>query len=84
MVKKRGNEAEGRSEVQNEATGDTDPQASARAGLRCDFCGQIVPRVRRVALDGDYERLQTRHVVQYACEPCSEQKERRRMGLERG
>ena len=50
----------------------------------CDFCGQTVPRVRRVALDRDYERLQTPHEVQYACDICSEAKERRRLGLDRG
>ena len=58
---------------------DSDPEP-----LRCDFCGDVVTRVRRVALDGDYERLQTRHAVRYACESCSEDKERRRLGLARG
>ena len=53
---------------------------SGSEGLRCDFCGEVVPRVRRIALDGDYERLQTRHVVRYACESCSESKERSRRG----
>ena len=57
--------------------------ASEPDGLRCDFCSDVVSRVRRVALDGDYERLQTRHVVRYACESCSEQKERERLGLVR-
>lgn len=52
--------------------------ASAPEGLRCDFCGKTVPRVRRVALDRDYERLQTPHVVRYACPECSEEKERSR------
>lgn len=52
--------------------------------LRCDFCGEQVPRVRRIALDRDYERLQTPHKVQYACPRCSEDKERRRLGLSRG
>ena len=37
--------------------------------------------VRRVVLDGDYERLQARHVVRYACESCSDEKERQRLGL---
>jgi len=50
----------------------------APAGLRCDFCGESVPRVRRVALDEGYERLQTPHPVRYACAACSEAKERRR------
>ena len=53
-------------------------------GLCCDFCGEQVPRVRRIALDRNYERLQTRHQVQYACSRCSELKERRRLGLLRG
>ncbi len=52
--------------------------AEPDAGLRCDFCGELVPRVRRVALDRDYERLQTPHRVRYACPDCSEAKERRR------
>ena len=49
--------------------------------LRCDFCGEVVARVRRVALDRGYDRLQTPHRAQYACERCSEDKERRRLGL---
>jgi hypothetical protein len=48
--------------------------------LVCDFCGETVARVRRVALDRDYDRLQTPHAVQYACDTCSEAKERRRLG----
>jgi hypothetical protein len=35
-----------------------------------------------VALDHDYERLQTRHAVRYACPSCSEAKEQHRLGLE--
>jgi hypothetical protein len=50
----------------------------------CDFCGQTVHRVRRIAIDRDYERLQTPHRVQYACETCSVQKERHRLGIDRG
>ncbi len=46
--------------------------------VSCDFCGAQVDRVRRIALDKEYERLRTPHVVRYACEPCSEQKERER------
>ncbi len=56
----------------------------AGAGFRCDFCGSLVPRVRRVALDRDYDRLQMPHPVKYACPPCSDAKERSRMGLARG
>ena len=48
---------------------------SGAGGLfHCDFCGQDVPRVRRVALDRDYERLQTPHPVRYACARCSDDK----------
>lgn len=47
--------------------------------LRCDFCGAQVPRVRRVALDRGYERLQTPHAVRYACPACSAEKERQRL-----
>ena len=50
-------------------------------GIGCDFCEAVVPSVRRVALDGDYERLRTPHAVQYACESCFEQKDRDRVGL---
>ena len=52
--------------------------------LRCDFCGQEVESVRRVAIDRSYERLRTPHREQYACRGCSERKERQRLGLERG
>lgn len=47
-------------------------------GVRCDFCGEHVSRVRRIALDRDYERLRTPHKVQYACDPCSERKDAER------
>jgi hypothetical protein len=49
--------------------------------LCCDFCGEEVPSVRRVALDEGYDRLQTPHRERYACEPCSERKERERRGV---
>jgi hypothetical protein len=49
--------------------------------LRCDFCGQEASSVRRVALDQDYDRLQTPHRELYACPSCSERKERSRRGL---
>jgi len=58
-------------------------EASEPTGLRCDFCGSLVPRVRRVALDGDYDRLQTPHAVRYACAECSQRKELERLGLAR-
>ena len=55
--------------------------ATVAPGIRCDFCGASVPSVRRVALDHDYERLQTPHHERYACARCSEEKERKRLGL---
>jgi len=60
-----------------------DTTASDAEGLRCDFCGARVARVRRVALDRDYDRLQTPHQARYACAECSTQKERERLGLGR-
>jgi hypothetical protein len=45
----------------------------------CDFCGKQVPRVRRVALDRGYDRLQKPHPVRYACDACSAEKERERI-----
>jgi hypothetical protein len=53
-------------------------ETGADGRFRCDFCGSEVPRVRRVALDRDYDRLQKPHRVQYACPECSERKERER------
>jgi len=64
-----------------------DPQTESKedpSGLRCDFCGRSVPRVRRVALDDGYDRLQVRHVERYACPDCSAKKERQRTGSEKG
>ena len=49
--------------------------------LRCDFCGALVPRVRRIALDRDYDRLQAPHSARYACPECSRSKELERLGL---
>ncbi len=64
-----------------EASEDTAGAEVPREGLRCDFCGAVVPRVQRVALDAGYERLRTPHRVRYACPACSEKKERdRRQG----
>jgi len=60
----------------------SDPASTPGApGLVCDFCGERVASVRRVALDSGYERLQTPHKERYACEACSEKKERERRGL---
>ena len=63
----------------------SDPARETETGeaLRCDFCGEPSPNVRRVALDRDYDRLQTRHKTQYACDACSERKEKERLGLAR-
>jgi len=58
----------------NEAAGEGAPDRFA-----CDFCGEQAPRVRRIALDRDYDRLQKPHAVQYACDRCSEEKERQRL-----
>jgi hypothetical protein len=60
-----------------------EPTESAPGGMRCDFCGQVVPRVRRIALDSGYDRLQVRHAERYACPSCSEKKERQRVGLDK-
>ena len=57
-----------------------EPRPEADGSFRCDFCGDTVPRVRRIALDRGYERLQTPHAVQYACESCSREKEAARQG----
>jgi DNA-directed RNA polymerase subunit RPC12/RpoP len=51
--------------------------------IRCDLCGNEALSVHRVALDGDYDRLRKPHQVLYACPPCSEKKERQRLGLTR-
>lgn len=59
-------------------------KAARSKPLVCDFCGRTVPRVRRIAIDRDYERLQTPHRVQYACDTCSERKERQRLGIDPG
>jgi hypothetical protein len=46
--------------------------------MSCDFCGETVDSVRRVALDGEYDRLRPPHRVRFACPSCSERKERER------
>ena len=60
-----------------------EPSAVGEVGIRCDFCGELAPSVRRVALDQGYERLQTPHKERYACQRCSDAKERARRGLSR-
>jgi hypothetical protein len=75
----------GQSDPGKRDPGRADPGKGDEApGLRCDFCGERVPRVRRIALDRGYDRLQAPHAVRYACPRCSEEKERRRLGLARG
>ena len=59
------------------------PEGAAAANLRCDFCGEKTSHVRRVALDRDYDRLQAPHALCYACERCSREKEKQRLGGER-
>jgi len=61
----------------------TERSQGAAAGRRCDLCGNEVIAVRRVALDREYDRLQLAHKELYACEPCFEAKEQRRLGLHR-
>jgi len=63
----------------NEAETNDAPSESGSERFECDFCGEQVPRVRRIALDRDYDRLQKPHPVQYACDRCSEEKERQRL-----
>jgi hypothetical protein len=61
----------------------TEPLVAAHAGIRCDFCGEYAPTVRRVALDRDYERLLTPHKERYACAKCSAAKDAARRGVKR-
>ena len=49
----------------------------------CDFCGDRVLSVRRVALDQEYDRLQKIHKEQYSCSSCFDSKEQARLGLAR-
>lgn len=60
------------------------PQTTERPeGRKCDFCGDRVQSVRRVALDREYDRLQKAHKELYSCSVCFENKENQRLGLER-
>ena len=54
------------------------PEAPGRV---CDFCGDRVQAVRRVALDREYDRLQKAHRELYSCASCFEKKEKQRLGL---
>jgi hypothetical protein len=67
-----------------EADRPEDSEAATAQPLVCDFCGQQVAQVRRIALDRDYDRLQKPHAVQYACAACSAAKERQRLGNDAG
>ncbi len=60
---------------------ETDATEEESQGIRCDFCGDESPSVRRIALDGDYDRLRKVHQTRYACPTCSERKERQRLGF---
>ena len=46
--------------------------------LRCDFCEKEVESLRRIALDKGYDRLSVRHNKMYACDKCSEKKDKER------
>ncbi len=59
------------------------PARGEVTGQRCDFCGDVVASVRRVALDFDYDRLQKAHSEKYSCADCFEEKESRRLGMTR-
>jgi hypothetical protein len=52
-------------------------------GRLCDFCGDRVSTVRRVALDQEYDRLQKIHQERYSCSSCFEAKEQARLGIAR-
>jgi len=56
-------------------------EATPQTGRDCDFCGDRVAAVRRVALDREYDRLQKAHEELYACPVCFESKEQQRLGL---
>lgn len=65
------------------ATPTAPAEAAPAPSQHCDFCGAETTTVRRVALDRDYDRLQKAHRELYACGPCSDRKEGRRLGLGR-
>ena len=72
------------SETQAEQPDRAEEPEAPEQPLVCDFCGRSVTHVRRIALDRDYDRLQKPHAVRYACDACSEEKERRRLAGEGG
>ena len=59
-------------------------ESGQQTAILCDICGDESASVRRIALHGEYDRLLKPHQVQYACPPCSDKKEKQRLGLERG
>ncbi len=61
-----------------------DHTAQNTSPFRCDFCGEAVKSVRRVALDRGYDRLQRPHRERYACPRCSRQKDSERRREEAG
>ena len=73
---RKGDEMQARLQERDGETQDT-------LGKLCDFCGDRVSTVRRVALDREYDRLQKIHQEQYSCSTCFEAKEQRRLGLVR-
>lgn len=50
--------------------------------FHCDFCGEPAHKLRRIVVDKDYERLLEVGRPKYACPPCSEAKDRKRLGLD--
>lgn len=66
----------------NRTPGSGQAGGSKAAGQSCDFCGDVVAAVRRVALDVEYDRLQKAHKELYSCNSCFEEKEQRRLGTE--
>jgi len=75
------------SETRSEHTSQSEEPQQAdgvEAEMSCDFCGESVVSVRRVALDGEYDRLRPPHQVRYACASCSERKDRERAERESG
>lgn len=65
----------------SEEANDSKTSEAKAVGRQCDFCGDIVNSVRRVALDEDYDRLQKAHREQYSCSDCFEKKEQDRIGM---
>jgi len=73
----------GRQEQLRELDADRSDGSREELGKICDFCGDRVSVVRRVALDQEYDRLQKVHQEQYSCSTCFEAKEQKRLGLVR-